>query len=203
MANASDWEAVKNAEGQTYYYNRVTNETSWTPPDGFKDPSQSDLPPNWSAVVDESSGKTYYFNAVTNETSWTLPEDPNSKVSVNFNEEGGGEDDDGFSDMGGPSMRRDSRGQSPGRPKGRASVVHRTVSRTVSKRGVSPARTKSSGVGGIGLGIGKGSLKAAQESMEEMDEDDGPDENDDTYEAKVKRFQMFQRKANDLLELVI
>jgi hypothetical protein len=29
------WQAVKDATGRTYYWNRDTAATTWTPPDGF------------------------------------------------------------------------------------------------------------------------------------------------------------------------
>jgi len=61
-----------------YYYNEITNETSWDFPTGgsgassSSSSSSSSLPPNWSAVTDEQ-GNTYYYNEVTNETSWDFP----------------------------------------------------------------------------------------------------------------------------------
>ena len=54
--------------GGKYYYNSVTQETSWTNPN-----LSADDPAAWQEAVDESSGQTYYYNCVSQVTSWDRP----------------------------------------------------------------------------------------------------------------------------------
>eukprot|EP00913_Durusdinium_trenchii_P012258 g11510.t1 len=72
------WESAQDpASGKTYYFNRATNETSWTPPAAPAAPppapAMPSLPPGWESAQDPASGKTYYFNRATNETRWDPP----------------------------------------------------------------------------------------------------------------------------------
>lgn len=77
------WEQViDSATNKPYYWNRVTNETSWTPPTapaaaspaGVPSPAPSvKLPEGWETATDPASGKPYYFNRATGATSWTPP----------------------------------------------------------------------------------------------------------------------------------
>ena len=50
-----------------YYYNKKTNQVSWTKPQGFGNTY-------WKAVVDKATGKTYYYNKQTKMVQWTMPE---------------------------------------------------------------------------------------------------------------------------------
>ncbi|CAJ1367050.1 unnamed protein product [Effrenium voratum] len=72
------WEQTTDpSSGKTYYFNRATNETSWTPPAAHAPPptmpAPGGLPPGWETAQDPNSGKTYYFNRSTNETRWDPP----------------------------------------------------------------------------------------------------------------------------------
>jgi hypothetical protein len=72
----SDWKAtVDPSSGRTYYYNKVTQVTSWDVPEGFneKGDSTADDAANWKATVDPASGRTYYYNKVTQVTAWDAP----------------------------------------------------------------------------------------------------------------------------------
>lgn len=72
----SDWqEVVDPGSGQVYYYNPVTQETSWTNPNA--DPATA-----WQEVVDASTGATYYYNPITQETSWERPSTAPSTAGV-------------------------------------------------------------------------------------------------------------------------
>ncbi|CAJ1954685.1 unnamed protein product [Cylindrotheca closterium] len=101
---SGDWiETVDEASGQTYYFNTVTQETSWKKPsktveededvvdeknkhvggdgvveqadavEGKMESDNDDLPSDWIESMDESSGRPYYYNTVTQETSWDRP----------------------------------------------------------------------------------------------------------------------------------
>ncbi|CAB9511698.1 transport protein SEC16B [Seminavis robusta] len=95
------WVEVKDeVSGGIYYYNEVTQETSWeipglpqTEPENLesdevaeKEQEQvkrmlllSGLPPGWIEVKDEASGSIYYYNEVTQETSWEIPGGPQTE----------------------------------------------------------------------------------------------------------------------------
>ncbi|OQR90129.1 hypothetical protein ACHHYP_05800 [Achlya hypogyna] len=61
-----DWREAMDEGGNLYYYNTVTNETSWQPPLGWAVTSL------WETCVD-ASGTVFYYNRATNESSWELP----------------------------------------------------------------------------------------------------------------------------------
>jgi len=83
----SSWEAVYDDNGQTYYYNSSTGETSWDRPfdmpnlDVTPSSSSNSLPLNWKEVTDEN-GSIYYYNEVTFETSWTFPSSTEPSRSI-------------------------------------------------------------------------------------------------------------------------
>lgn len=77
-----NWTAVTDeSSGQTYYFNTVTNETSWDVPIEYLDlsaPAESvteTAVSQWEVVYDEASDSSYYYNATTGETSWEQPAD--------------------------------------------------------------------------------------------------------------------------------
>lgn len=74
------WEqATDPSSGRTYYANRTTGETSWTPPAMPAMPAMAAaaaapaLPAGWEQASDPASGKTYYFNRALNQTTWEVP----------------------------------------------------------------------------------------------------------------------------------
>lgn len=77
-----DWEAVKDAEGRTYFWNKVSGESTWTIPadDSTTNGSQKTgdgegfpLPENWEECDTGDGVSTYYFNRVTGESVWERP----------------------------------------------------------------------------------------------------------------------------------
>eukprot|EP00945_MAST-04E_sp_MAST-4E-sp1_P002556 g2556.t1 len=55
-----DWEAAEAEDGQIYYYNSATNQTSWDAPLEA-----------WERVLTED-GRPYFHNVLTNETAWKV-----------------------------------------------------------------------------------------------------------------------------------
>jgi len=80
--STSDWQEVEGEDGTVYYWNSVTNDTSWEQPaemggggdsaGGGTGSSGGDLPPDWE-LVDDGAGNQYYYNAATGDTSWEAP----------------------------------------------------------------------------------------------------------------------------------
>ncbi|KAF5210929.1 FF domain family protein [Clavispora lusitaniae] len=60
------WQEVKDDQGRTYYYNPVTQETSWENPD------VSSLASSWKSYRTED-GREYYYNEASGETTWDKP----------------------------------------------------------------------------------------------------------------------------------
>jgi transgelin len=68
------WEELKTDDGETYYYNSITDETSWEKPSGGASASapSGGLPEGWQELKTDD-GETYYYNSITDETSWERP----------------------------------------------------------------------------------------------------------------------------------
>lgn len=89
----SGWEEVMDVKSRkTYYWNRVTNETTWTrpPPDPVEERrvdksssgSESDLPAGWLAVLHEGTGQVYYIHQGTKEKRWNRPTASNCTTDI-------------------------------------------------------------------------------------------------------------------------
>ena len=86
-----EWEAEEAEDGHTYYLNRRTSETTWTPPqmpgvtdvwdeeETEDDESAASIPVRnrreVSVCKSELEGETYYMDNTTGETTWELPDD--------------------------------------------------------------------------------------------------------------------------------
>jgi uncharacterized protein YbdZ (MbtH family) len=70
------WEAVKDDQGDTYYWNTLTDETTYDRPAPMSLPPPRfprKVPdPAWCPVQDDN-GETYYWNETTDETAWDRP----------------------------------------------------------------------------------------------------------------------------------
>lgn len=60
----TEWEELTDEQGNTYYYNSVTQETTWTKPGSNGD---------W-LVYTTDDGREYYYNEKTQETTWEKPD---------------------------------------------------------------------------------------------------------------------------------
>ena len=66
--NIKYWkQMVDGTTSKTYYYNKKTNEVSWTQPLGYGNET-------WKIARDKSSGKTYYYNKQTKMVQWDKPD---------------------------------------------------------------------------------------------------------------------------------
>lgn len=65
---AAAWKQGSDATGKNYYYNYVTGESSWDPPENW-DMKESE---NWVRNVDDR-GNVYYYNQKTSESRWLPP----------------------------------------------------------------------------------------------------------------------------------
>lgn len=74
----SVWEALTDDQGQTYYYNSATQETSWTLPEN----EAPETPKNSWIAYTTDDGTEYYYNEATQETTWDKPADYGEPVAV-------------------------------------------------------------------------------------------------------------------------
>lgn len=70
----TDWTEHKDASGQIFYHNRITNESSWEKPNELKSEFEKEERTPWKEYLDDQSRK-YYVNSITNETTWNMPEE--------------------------------------------------------------------------------------------------------------------------------
>jgi len=79
------WEMTTDEQGRPYYFNSITEETSWDRPkvpmakkakgsstSSADGESSAELPAGWEMTTDEQD-RPYYFNNITEETSWDRP----------------------------------------------------------------------------------------------------------------------------------
>lgn len=74
----TEWEELTDEQGNTYYYNSVTQETTWTKPGSSGD---------W-LVYTTDDGREYYYNEKTQETTWEKPDGFVLNEDTKLDEEG-------------------------------------------------------------------------------------------------------------------
>ena len=75
-----NWAKDKDVDGNKYYYNKHSGETSWVAPNGSKQVpvqeghgrTKTQLPENWAKDKDVDGNK-YYYHKNSGETSWVAP----------------------------------------------------------------------------------------------------------------------------------
>lgn len=73
-----NWKAIIDKKsGQLYYWNKITNETSWECPQGevieLKKEKERVLPSGWREVLHPATKQTYYVHTATDKKTWTFP----------------------------------------------------------------------------------------------------------------------------------
>jgi len=96
-----DWSALYDAEGNIYYYNNVTEETTWDKPSephiplekGFDEIQKAQEEGTWEQHTDEG-GNVYYYNTATEVTTWDKPEEFENNKQINEDENQGEEEEE-------------------------------------------------------------------------------------------------------------
>lgn len=82
----SVWQAHTGDDGRVYYFNTVTNESSWEKPDELLTPLEKALAKSkWKEYTAEGGAK-YWYNEETEESVWDIPEEINTIIQ-NLSEE--------------------------------------------------------------------------------------------------------------------
>ncbi|CAO4370544.1 unnamed protein product [Caenorhabditis nigoni] len=74
----SEWSEHPHTDGRSYYYNKITKQSSWVKPDALKTPQERAASAKqaqqsvWKEF--EADGKPYYYNTITKKTQWVKPE---------------------------------------------------------------------------------------------------------------------------------
>ncbi|KAJ2759385.1 U1 snRNP protein [Coemansia sp. BCRC 34490] len=77
-ASASDWADFTTDDGRVYYFNRVTQVTSWEKPDELK--TQQERDSVWKEYMKD--GRPYWYNTVTKKPTWERPAELGSGKEV-------------------------------------------------------------------------------------------------------------------------
>jgi len=63
------WTVASAADGQQYFYNTLTGETSWESPAVAAPPLRA----GWEEVRNPADGSVYFYNATTGQSTWERP----------------------------------------------------------------------------------------------------------------------------------
>jgi pre-mRNA-processing factor 40 len=61
-------------DGRSYYFNRLTNQTTWDKPDALKTPAEVRLSKIPWKEFSTPEGRKYWNNKDTGESVWTMPQ---------------------------------------------------------------------------------------------------------------------------------
>ncbi|OMH84927.1 Pre-mRNA-processing protein prp40 [Zancudomyces culisetae] len=85
-----EWETHKAADGRIYYFNKLTNKSTWEKPEELKSGTEvcTNIYPffalkatRWKEYV-APGGKAYWYNSATKETTWNKPAELENKANV-------------------------------------------------------------------------------------------------------------------------
>ncbi|XP_027093459.1 pre-mRNA-processing protein 40A isoform X2 [Coffea arabica] len=75
ISTPSNWQEFEAANGRRYYYNKVTQQSSWEKPLELMTPiERADASTVWKEFT-TPEGRKYYYNKETKESKWTMPEE--------------------------------------------------------------------------------------------------------------------------------
>jgi pre-mRNA-processing factor 40 len=70
------WAIHHDPSGRLYYFNSVTNQSSWDKPAELMSALERAMGySDWKEFTQKETGKKYYYNKVSKETTWKLPTD--------------------------------------------------------------------------------------------------------------------------------
>ena len=67
----ANWSVHRTIEGKTYFFNKITKQSTWQKPDALRTPEELSQP--WREYS-TATGRRYYYNVTTKENAWEMPE---------------------------------------------------------------------------------------------------------------------------------
>jgi YHS domain-containing protein len=82
----TQWAIHHDPAGKLYYFNSVTNQSSWEKPEELMSALERAMGySDWKEFTQKDTGKKYYYNSKTKETTWKLPKEFDGMYCQGFN----------------------------------------------------------------------------------------------------------------------